>query len=171
MNALRTLLLGATWCVLTREASLANVVLGLALGAVLVRVCGPRAGEGAAPAPRMRATAAAGRRVVLRPLVAAELAAFFLLELVLASLRVGALVLRPRLALAPMILSVPTDAQSEEELAVLSDLVTLTPGTLTLDVAPDGTTLVVHVLGADDPDAVRHAIRHELGGRVRRLFA
>jgi len=70
-----------------------------------------------------------------------------------------------------MVVAVRVETESDEELAVLSDLVTLTPGTLSLDVENDGRTLLVHVLGADDPQRVRREIKDGLARRVRRLFA
>jgi multicomponent Na+:H+ antiporter subunit E len=70
-----------------------------------------------------------------------------------------------------MIIAVPVESESEEELAIISDLVTLTPGTLTLDVEDDGKTLLVHVLSADDAREVRRQIEEGLVRRVRRLFA
>ncbi|MFI5043870.1 MAG: Na+/H+ antiporter subunit E [Acidimicrobiales bacterium] len=38
---------------------------------------------------------------------------------------------------------------------VVADAITLTPGTLTLDISPDSSTLYVHVLGIGDPEEVR----------------
>ena len=107
---------------------------------------------------------------MLRPLYALELGLYFLAEMVRANLRVGALLLRPGLHLRPALLRVPVEVGSERELALLSNLITLTPGTLTLDVAPDGRALYVHVMSATDPSALRRAIQHGLARRIRRLY-
>lgn len=171
-SPLRVLLLAAVWVVLTRDPSLANAGLGLALGALLVRATrGGAASEGRAPGSRSPARLGAWRRVLLRPLLALDLAGFFLYELLISNLRIALLILRPRMDLRPMILSIPVDVRSEEELAVLSDLVTLTPGTLSLDVTDNGDSLLVHVLSARDPEGVRRSVQQGLGRRVRRLFA
>ncbi len=132
---------------------------------------GSRANSAGDGARRPRAASAFGRRAWLRPLLALELIAFFLYELVIANIRIAFLVLGPEGRLRPMVVAVRVETQSDEELAVLSDLVTLTPGTLSLDVENDGQTLLVHVLGADDPQRVRREIKDGLARRVRRLFA
>ena len=170
MNLVRILALGTVWCVLTREVTLLNVALGLAVATLLVRTTWGGGGAPEEAGPRARTVAVAGRKVLVRPLRALELAAFFLYELVLSNVRMAALILRPRLQPKATILDVPVEAESDEELALLSDLVTLTPGTLSLDVTDDGRTLLVHVLSAEDPDEVRRQIRDGLGRRVRRLF-
>ncbi|MCY3733260.1 MAG: Na+/H+ antiporter subunit E, partial [Chloroflexi bacterium] len=45
------------------------------------------------------------------------------------------------------------------QITVLANLISLTPGTLSLDVSPDGTTLYVHDMFADDPDETRRMIK------------
>jgi len=42
---------------------------------------------------------------------------------------------------------------------VLANLISLTPGSLSLDVSPDGKTLYVHAMFADDPDETRRRIK------------
>ncbi len=173
MRIVRIIALGSVWCALTRELTFLNVVLGLVLASLLVRAAnGSRGGDARVlrRIPRARTVAAAARRALARPVRALELAGFFLYELVLSNARIALLMLRPRLHLSPTTLDVAVDAESDEELALLSDLVTLTPGTLTLDVADDGRTLLVHVLSAEDDNEVRRLIRDGLGRRVRRLF-
>ena len=173
MNVLRVVALASLWCVLTRELSFPNVVLGLAISTLLVVITG--AGGTSTPegerSPRPRLIRALGRRTLLRPLLALELAAFFFFELVISNVRIALLVLRREIRVRPVILAVPVETESEEELAILSDLITLTPGTLSLDVNEDGKTLMVHVLSASDPQKVRQQIREGLARRVRRLFA
>ncbi|MEM6488161.1 MAG: Na+/H+ antiporter subunit E [Pseudomonadota bacterium] len=91
-----------------------------------------------------------------------RLVAVFLRELIMSSLRVAwdVLSLRPRSR--PGIIAVPMRARGETELLVVSSLVTLTPGTLSLDLSDDGETLYVHAMFADDPDGLRAEIRDTL---------
>lgn len=182
MNALRIALLAALWCLLTREASIANVALGTVVATLLLRlVTGPaqdlailpaeanddlgETADGSETAPRKPSSR------WMRPLYAVELAGFFLYELLLSNVRLAVLLLGPSKAVRAYVIDVPVSVRSEAELAVLSDLVTLTPGTLTLDVSPDSRTMHVHVLTSGDPEAVRADIRDGLAPRVRRLFA
>jgi len=94
------------------------------------------------------------------------LVGFFLWELVLSSLRVVADVLTPRHQSRPGIVLVPLDARTDLEIAVLANLVSLTPGTLSLEVTDDRRALAVHGMFIDDPDALRREIKDGAERRV-----
>jgi multicomponent Na+:H+ antiporter subunit E len=155
-----TLLLTAAWCVLTREFTIANAALGVVIGALLQGVVRRRA----------RRDAASTRSAWSRVLPAVELLLFFLYELVVSSVRIALLVARPRMELKTAVVTVQVDPESEAELATLSNLVTLTPGTLSIDTSPDGRQLHVHVMAADDPEAVRREIEEGFARRVRKVY-
>lgn len=174
MITLRIGLLSLLWCLLTREFSLANLALGLVISTLLLGFIGgwKKLVGTEDRAARPRATIPVlGRRLVLRPLMTLELILFFTWEILVSNVRIALLVIHPGLPLRLKIIAVPVETESEEELALISDLVTLTPGTLTLDVGDDGKTLLVHVLSAEDPEPVRRQIEQGLVRRVRRLFA
>ena len=86
-------------------------------------------------------------------------ALFFVWELVLANLRVAHDVITPRLYARPAIIALPLDARTDLEITLLANLISLTPGSLSLDVSPDRRTLYVHVLFGEDPDEVRHQLK------------
>lgn len=77
---------------------------------------------------------------------------FFLWELVLANLRVAVEVLTPGFSMTPGIIRVPTSTESEWELMLLANAISMTPGTLSLDVSDDGRDLFVHTLYATSRD-------------------
>ena len=80
----------------------------------------------------------------------ARLAAAFLRDLALSSLAVARAVLAPA-RVTPRFVVVPlTRAQSDLEITLVANYITLTPGTLTVDVAPDRRSLLVHALAADE---------------------
>jgi multicomponent Na+:H+ antiporter subunit E len=93
-------------------------------------------------------------RVNLLALV--KLGLVFAWMLITANLTVLRLVSSPRLSLSPCVVEVALPASSDAVATVVANAVTLTPGTLTLDVVrgPDGVTLAVHTLNATDPEAV-----------------
>jgi multicomponent Na+:H+ antiporter subunit E len=92
---------------------------------------------------------------------------YFLRELVVSSLRVAWDVITPPVYSRPGIVAVPLDLQGEVEITMLANLVSLTPGTLSLEVSDDRKTLYVHAIFADPPKQVRQAIK---GGLERRLM-
>ncbi|GAB4121663.1 MAG: Na+/H+ antiporter subunit E [Acidobacteriota bacterium] len=95
---------------------------------------------------------------------------FYGWEVLLSNLRVAHDVATPTDYARPGIIAVPIQARSDFELYLLGNLITMTPGTLSLDVSTDRTTLYVHALFAQDPDQVRHDINEKLERRVLRLI-
>jgi multicomponent Na+:H+ antiporter subunit E len=95
---------------------------------------------------------------------------FFTWELLLANLRVAWEVITPVHHMHPAIIAVPLDTQSDLQTTVLANFITLTPGTLSLDVSPDGKTLFVHAMYVEDPDDFRNEIKQRLERRVIEVF-
>lgn len=150
-------LIALAWGALTGDFSVLNLVAGGAIGLVALRIGGARG----------RVELDSLRRVPR----AVGFGLFFLKQLVVANLRVARLVLGPRRWLKPALLAVPLDVTRDAEIAMLANLITLTPGTLSVDVSSDRRTLYVHCLGVDDPEAVRRGIKDGLERRVAELFA
>jgi multicomponent Na+:H+ antiporter subunit E len=84
----------------------------------------------------------------------------FLKELVLSSIMVVKEVLRPRLDIQPGIFAYPTKLKTDWEITTLSCLITLTPGTLTLDVSPDGDILYIHSMDIRDTEEAIEQIKN-----------
>ena len=89
-------------------------------------------------------------------------ALLMLWEIVLSSLRVAQAVLSPRLPIQPGIIAYPLEAKSDLEIALLANLITLTPGTLSLDVSSDRKVLYVHGMFVDDPQKVIESTHESL---------
>lgn len=87
------------------------------------------------------------------------LCGLFVYELCLSSLRVAWDIVTPRHRARPGILVVPLEAKTDSEITILANLVSLTPGSLTLGVTPDRGALFVHVMFIDDAEAERSAIK------------
>lgn len=91
---------------------------------------------------------------------------FFLGDLVISSLQVAWDVVTPRHRARPGVLAVPLDLRNDSAITILANLISLTPGSLSLDVADDRSTLFVHVMFIDDPEAQRMKIKGEYERRV-----
>jgi multicomponent Na+:H+ antiporter subunit E len=85
---------------------------------------------------------------------------FFLWELLLANLRVAYDVITPKYSMQPGIVAVPLDAKTDAEITLLANLITLTPGTLSLDVSDDRKALYVHGIYISDPDEFIYRIKN-----------
>lgn len=83
-----------------------------------------------------------------------KLAVLFLYELVVSSVEVLWDIVTPRHRARPAIIEMPLDVQSDAGILLVTNLISLTPGTLSLDVSPDRKSVSIHAMFADDPEAV-----------------
>ncbi len=90
------------------------------------------------------------------------LALIFLREFLASALVVLRATLAPHLRLRPGVIAVPLRLRSRTGTTLLANMVSLTPGTTSLHVSPDGPTLYVHAMDAADPQAVRKTITERL---------
>jgi multicomponent Na+:H+ antiporter subunit E len=101
---------------------------------------------------------------------ALHLAGFFVWALLVANFRVALDVARPHTGIRPAIVAVPLDITSDAEILLLSMLINITPGSVTLDLSADRRTLFVHVMHITTADESRHEIKTGFERRIRRLF-
>jgi multicomponent Na+:H+ antiporter subunit E len=147
------LILALAWATATGDFSVSNALLGFAISFFSLFAV-----RRALPETRYF-----GRfRSVIRFL------GFFLWEMLLANLRVAYDVVTPRHRMRPGVIAVPLDARTDVEIALLANLITLTPGTLSLDVSDDRRVLYLHVMyiDHDDVEAVRGQIKEGIERRL-----
>ena len=99
-----------------------------------------------------------------------RLAGFFFWELMLSSVKVAWDVIRPFPRNNPKIIEMPLDVESDLEILLLTNLISLTPGTLSVDVTSDRKTLIVHAMFADDPEAEVSNLKGGMERMVREAF-
>lgn len=106
--------------------------------------------------------------LILRPFHILRLFLLFLWDLTISSLQVARAVLSPRDVVEPGFVVVPlTRARSDIEITLVANYITLTPGTLTVDVSPDRSTLLIHSLFAGgDGEGVRADVQETIEPRV-----
>lgn len=175
---LLNILLALAWVAITGELTLAGFAIGFLLGYIVLWI-----------AWRARGPSNYFDRVH----ESTACALHFIVELWTAAIRVSIDILTPYPKLRPAIIAIDIDrpigdrmrresvrdlendqptgvAPSAVEITTLANLITLTPGTLCLDVSPDEKTLFVHTMHADDIREAKHTIQNGLGQRVRRIF-
>jgi multicomponent Na+:H+ antiporter subunit E len=148
------ILLALIWAAGTGRVSLANLLIGFAIGYLVLRIM-----YGVLPDSTYFLRV---RRVV-------AFAGFFIAEVVRANLRVARDVLTPRHTMRAGIVAVPLDAETDGEITLLATLISLTPGSLILDVSNDRRVLYVHGMHVDDREAFIEAIKEGFERRVLEL--
>ncbi|MBT2643374.1 Na+/H+ antiporter subunit E [Bacillus sp. ISL-41] len=100
------------------------------------------------------------RFYLLRVVAVLNLIYIFTLELILSNIAVLKAVLRPKLNIKPGIFAFPTELKEDWEITMLANLITLTPGTLVVDVSPDNRILYVHAMDISDADEAIQSIKN-----------
>jgi multicomponent Na+:H+ antiporter subunit E len=150
-SLLWNLALALAWVAVTGELTAGNLALGFGIGFVVLFFTAPILG-----------TPAYARKVIQ----VLNLALFFVWELILANLRVAYEVLTPGYQLRPGVIAIPLDARTDAEIMLLTTLITLTPGSFSLDVSADRRVLYLHAMYISDPDQVRRQIKDGFERRV-----
>ncbi|MFN3547667.1 MAG: Na+/H+ antiporter subunit E [Mesorhizobium sp.] len=155
MLYLANILLALAWMVVTGSATFVNFLFGYALGAGALYLIREQVGS--------LGYFARSRRVL-------SLALLFVYELILSSWRVAMLVVTPDMKLKPGIFAYPLKVDRDFEITLLANLITLTPGTLSVDVSEDRRFLYIHALDCSDPDQVRMDIATGFERKIMEAF-
>lgn len=151
------LFLAVVWIALTDTLNVQGVIMGFIIGFGALWVAQPLFGE-----PGM---------YFVRTLRIVQLALYFTWDLASSSVKVAAAVLRPSSIKTSGIIEMPLDAESDVEILLVANLISLTPGTLSIDVSEDRKTLYVHAMFADDPAAEVQGLKDGMERMVRRVFS
>jgi multicomponent Na+:H+ antiporter subunit E len=154
-HLLLNIALASAWAALTGVFNPTNLMIGFGLGYGTLFVA-------------RRALGPSSYFLKVRQVI--EFTLFFLWELLLANLRVAHDVLTPRFFMQPRIIAVPLDARTDAEITALAYFISLTPGTLSLDVSSDRRVLFIHAMYAPDADALRREIKQGFERRLLELM-
>jgi len=138
------LLLALIWAIVT-GMDMTNLAAGFVISYLVLWILRPLLGE---------------TRYFQKAPRALRFAGFILMELAIANWRVARDVLsfKPRRRCG--IVAVPLDARTDAEITLLANLITLTPGSFSLDVSEDRKFLYVHSMFVEDPEDLRREIKN-----------
>ena len=154
------LILAIAWIALTGEFTFINLLVGFGVGyAMMLLTSKAMPSESAMP------------RYVRSFIQITGFVSYVLWTIILANFRMAKAVLQSPERLNPAIVAVPLDLTSSAEITVLANWITLTPGTLTLEVSEDRSHIFVHTIQCDDVEAFRDDIKHNFERRIQEVFA
>ncbi|MCY1664218.1 Na+/H+ antiporter subunit E [Rhizobium sp. SL86] len=99
-----------------------------------------------------------------------SLTVLFFKELALSAWKVAVLVTRPKLDVKPGIFAFPLTVDRDFEITLLANLITLTPGTLSVDVSEDRTLLYVHAIDCSDVEGTKRDIAEGFERKIMEAF-
>lgn len=158
MNVTVTILgLALTWAAITGSFNLLNLLLGAVVAAIALFFLRAQLGS---------------PLIVRRVRRLFGLSLLLLYEIGLSATKVAALVMSPNIMahVRPAIIAFPLKVRTDAEITLLANLITLTPGTLSVDVSADRNFLYVHVLSLDHREALIASIERGFEKKVIEVF-
>lgn len=150
------ILLSVAWGAMTGSFSPINLLFGFVLGAAALYMIREQIGTGGY-------FVRSGRVLIL--------VWTFFYELILSAVRVAKIVCTPDIrSLQPGIIAYPLTVDRDFEITLLANLITLTPGTLTVDVSEDRKMLYVHCIDVPDPEETIADIRDAFERKILEAF-
>ncbi len=138
-------LLAISWMFLTGNLEFENFVEGFIIGLLILWVS------------KYAASSGAYLRKIPKII---EFIFYFIFELIVANIKVTVDILTPRHRMKPSIIAVPLTVDTNFEIALLANIITLTPGTLSLDVSTDNKIIYIHSMYVDNPEEFREEIKN-----------
>jgi multicomponent Na+:H+ antiporter subunit E len=136
--------LALVWSLMNERFTLPDLTIGFLFGYVLLWFLQPLIGRSA---------------YFLKLIQIVRFLSFFIKELIIANLRVAWHVITPSSFFKPGIVAVPLEEMSDLEATLLANILTLTPGSFSVDLSSDRTVLYVHVMDVHDPEKVKREIK------------
>ena len=145
------LLLALAWVALTGDFSGPNLLFGFIVGYLVLLVAARQMRIGVQYASK------------LPKIIGFVL--FFIYDLVKANMRVAYDVVTPKHLMKPGVIAIPLTVDRDAEITVLANLISVTPGTLSLDVSSDRKVLYIHAMYLESEQELQDSIK-ELERRV-----
>lgn len=143
------------WVAITGSATLLNIAFGFLLSVFALWLIRDQVG---------------GRNYWLRLGRIASLIGLFFKELMLSAWNVAVMVMKPRMNVQPGIFAFPLTVTSDFEITLLANLITLTPGTLSVDVSEDRRFLYVHAVDCSNIEATKRDIANGFERKIMEAF-
>ncbi|MDF7823167.1 Na+/H+ antiporter subunit E [Pontiellaceae bacterium B12227] len=149
-------LISMLWALLTGRVTVGNLAVGFALGYLALTL--------------MYSNAVEKSSYFQKTVQLIRFTLIFFKELIVSSWRVAVDVVKPLPLMRPGVIGIPLDAETDLEITLLANVISLTPGTLSLDVSKDRKTLYIHAMYVVNPDDLRAEIKDGLERRLLELL-
>lgn len=142
----RIVLMTLVWATLQGSFGVGNLLLGALFSAAVLYITKPLL------APEFDQPVSERRRPLLRIWRVLVLLLVFLRELVFSAVEVISYVFQPTLTIRPAVIEYPLNVRTDREITVLANLISLTPGTLSMEVAADRSAIYIHAINVSSED-------------------
>jgi multicomponent Na+:H+ antiporter subunit E len=150
---LLNILLAVSWMLLSGAINARTFIEGIIIGYLILWIS---------------QSALGGTKYFYKIPIAIKFVLYFIKELTIANMIVAYNIVAPGDSnyMKPGIIAIPLEANTDFEITLLANLITLTPGTLSLDVSTNKKTLYVHAMYVKDIEAFRKGLKEGLERRM-----
>ena len=145
----------ACWFMFSAELYLDTIIIGIVMVISLLTIIPPKI---------------KGKDFVINPIKIIWLLIVFFIELFKSNLRVAKDVLTPRLTFYSAFLKIPLNLKENFQKVFYANLITLTPGTLTIDISRDRNFILIHVMNVSDPAQLKKDLANSFERLVDQAF-
>jgi multicomponent Na+:H+ antiporter subunit E len=145
------------WLALTDVTNLQEVIAGVVVALIISLIAGT-----------FLVTTEKSRHPVQRFLMWIVYMFKFVWEMIKANFNVAFIVINPRLPIRPGIVKIKSHLTKDSALTVLTNSITLTPGTLTVDINPETHEIYVHCIVVESTDVEYNT--NNIAGRFEKLI-
>jgi len=159
------IVLALIWCLLKEKLNVTEFVIGSILGYGIIFMLKTVLDDRKAERPILTFGGYFALMLkVLRYLM------IFLKEMIVANIDVVKIVLSPKLKMTPGIIAYKMDVKTDAGITLLANSITLTPGTLSVDISEDRKTLYIHALHIEDAAELEQSIRDSLEKHTKEIL-
>lgn len=94
---------------------------------------------------------------------------FYFKRLIFSNIEIAREILTPTFYMKPAIIEVPIEVKKDQEILILANLISMTPGTLTLDISDNRKKLYVHAMYLNTEEDFLKEVK-KLERRIDRIF-
>ncbi len=96
-------------------------------------------------------------------------AVLYIAELIKANILIAREILSAKPKIRPGIIKVELDARTDQEILALTNLISMTPGSLTIDISEDKRYLFIHEMYLEDVDKTKQQLKEKLENRILKI--
>jgi len=157
-HLLLNILLAVVWCLFQENLRVHEFFIGFLLGYGVIFLLKTVLDDG----PSAEPSEGEAKSAFSLFLHTVRYAFVFLYELIKANLEVVRIVLSPELKMTPGIIAYPLEVKTDAGITLLANSITLTPGTLSVDISKDRKTLYIHALHMENAQELKQSIHDSL---------
>lgn len=94
----------------------------------------------------------------------------FLKEMIVANIQIAYIIISPPMNIRPGLIEYPLDIKNDGAIVLLANMISLTPGTLSVDIAEDRKYIYVHAMVMETPDRLKQKIKETFERRILKML-